>query len=760
MNVFDLVATITLDSSGYDKGLDKAKSALGSVGGALKTGFTTVAKVGAAALTAASAGVVALTKASVDGYAEYEQMVGGVKKLYGNMGQSLEEYAKTTGKTTAEVKGEWLNLEKAQNMVLENAKNSYKNAGMSANQYMEMATSFSASLISSLNGDTVKAAKQTDIAMQAISDNFNTFGGDIGMIQGAFQGFAKQNYTMLDNLKLGYGGTKKEMERLIDDANEYAKSIGQASDLTMDSFSDIVTAIELIQKKQNIWGTTSREATTTIAGSLGMMKAAWSDLVTGMADPNADIGALIENMVDSASVAAENLIPAIERGLEGVGRLVENIAPILSEKLPELIENTLPSILRAATSLISGIVSALPSLISVLLEQVPTIVSQFSSAITSNAGQILSALGEVGTLLLEEVQGFMWDIADYLKEMDWSEVGRTAAAKIEEVFDFENSDLGGILYAGARIIENLVAGLAEAAPELVPAAMDIVANFGEFLMQEAPELMSSGIDLVIGVAEGITDPDALENIGTAAIDLIMSLADGLVDNLPKLIDALPTIIDNLIQGIWKLAPKLATAALELTVQLQFGLIKSIPQLLAAIPEIIGSLVGGIIDMGASLIEAGAELISDMKQGIESLDPAQWGRDLIDKFVDGISSAIGRVRDAVRNIADTVRDYLGFSEPKKGPLSNFHTYAPDMMNLFAKGIRDNEDVVADQLEKSLSFDPMYNVDVNGKGSSSNKAYSGGMVQNITVNAPTELDPSEIARQTRNATRDMVLQLRMA
>ena len=210
MNVFDLVATISLDSSGYDSGLSKAGAAMSKVGGAIKTGFATIAKVGTAALGAASAGVIALTKASVDGYAEYEQMVGGVKKLYGNMGMSLEEYAADAGKSIDEVKDDWQKLETAQNMVLENAKKAYKTAGMSANQYMETATSFSASLIKSLGGDTVKAAEQTDKAMQAISDNFNTFGGDIGMIQGAFQGFAKQNYTMLDNLKLGYEGRNEK----------------------------------------------------------------------------------------------------------------------------------------------------------------------------------------------------------------------------------------------------------------------------------------------------------------------------------------------------------------------------------------------------------------------------------------------------------------------------------------------------------------------------------------------------------------------
>ena len=207
MNVFDLSATLSLDDSEYTRGLKQAEgltSSFSSRGSGLFSAIGKAAKVAmgaaAGAVGTAVTAITALTKKSIDAYAEYEQMVGGVQKLYGNMGQSLEEYAASTGQSVNAAKSEWQKLEDAQNTVLENAKNAYKTAGMSANEYMEMATSFSASLINSLGGDTVKAAEQTDVAMRAISDNFNTFGGDITNVQNAFQGFAKQNYTMLDNL--------------------------------------------------------------------------------------------------------------------------------------------------------------------------------------------------------------------------------------------------------------------------------------------------------------------------------------------------------------------------------------------------------------------------------------------------------------------------------------------------------------------------------------------------------------------------------
>lgn len=203
MNVFELMASLKLDSSDYDKGLDKAEGKGKGLVSKLGSGLKTAAKVTSATIGAASVAVGVLAKKSVDAYGEQEQLVGGVQKLYGNMGMSLKEYAKSQGKSTQEVKGEWKKLEKAQTTVLNNAKRAYKTAGMDANTYMETATQFSASLISSLNGNTQAAAKQTDVAMRAMSDNVNTFGSNMEDVSNAFKGFSKQNYTMLDNLKLG-----------------------------------------------------------------------------------------------------------------------------------------------------------------------------------------------------------------------------------------------------------------------------------------------------------------------------------------------------------------------------------------------------------------------------------------------------------------------------------------------------------------------------------------------------------------------------
>lgn len=413
MDLFDLVATITLDTSQYEKKMGeaegKAKKAASESSGKWAK-FGKAAKVAgvatAAAVGAAAAGIGALTKKSVEAYAEYEQLVGGVKKLYGESADELMKYANE----------------------------GYKTAGMSANKYMDLATSFSAALINSLEGDTSKAAKQTDVAMRAISDNFNTFGGDISNIQNAFQGFAKQNFSMLDNLKLGYGGTKTEMQRLIDDANEYAKSIGQAGDLSIDSFSDIVSAIDLVQQKQGIAGTTAKEAATTIQGALGMTKAAWDNLITGMADPDADMGQLMDNLIvaivgDKEGEGLLNqLIPAVKRAIEGVGKFVEKAVPLLAQNLPSLIETFLPVAIQALTSLATSIIANLPAIlkaiakglvqgVSILLGAVDEMTQSLEKAIKSGLQSIAGRVTAWAKQIPQKIKSGLGNLASMGRDM-------------------------------------------------------------------------------------------------------------------------------------------------------------------------------------------------------------------------------------------------------------------------------------------------------------------------------------------------------
>lgn len=427
MDLFDLVAKITLDSSEYEKGIKGAgegASALSSKWAMFGKVATGVGVATAAAVGAAAVGVGKLTKSAVEAYANYEQLAGGVKKLYGDASEEVMKFAN----------------------------DAYKTSGMSANQYMEQATQFSAALINSL-GDQSAAAKQTDVAMRAISDNYNTFGGDIQNVQNAFQGFAKGQFNMLDNLRLGYGGTKSEMERLIADANEYAEANGMAADLSIDSFSDIVTAIDLIQQKQGIAGTTAAEAAKTIEGSLNMTKAAWENLVAGFADPDADLGQLMDNLV--VAIVGENegegllnqIIPAIERAMEGIGTVIEKAAPILAERLPQVIQMVLPSLLSAATQLIAGLVQALPSLITVLVQQMPMIISTLVSALLTLGGELVSTGAELLSKLSSGIKaGFD---ALWRNVVSW-------ARKIPQAI---KNGVGSLWSIGSNMIEGLWGGI-------------------------------------------------------------------------------------------------------------------------------------------------------------------------------------------------------------------------------------------------------------------------------------------------------------
>ena len=314
------------------------------------------------------------------------------------------------------------------------AEQGYKTSGMSANKYMELATSFSASLINSLGGDQSAAAKQTDVAMRAISDNFNTFGGDIQNVQNA----AKGQFNMLDNLRLGYGGTKSEMERLIADANEYAEANGMAADLSIDSFSDIVTAIDLIQQKQHIAGTTAKEAATTIEGSLNMTKAAW-------------------------------VTPAIERAMEGIGELVEKAAPVISEHLPKMIETLLPPLITAVTQLVVGLITALPTIIAILVEQLPTILET-----------VWNAIDEAGYQLIETGANAIANFAQGMWQKFTSVVGE-AKAWAGRVVQSIKDGLGNLFSVGSDLIQGLWNGIKEKYEALKSWAGETFGGFIDFV---------------------------------------------------------------------------------------------------------------------------------------------------------------------------------------------------------------------------------------------------------------------------------------
>ena len=511
MDVLTLRGILTLDKSQYDKGLTDAGNSASSFGSKFKSGMKTLAKAGAVAFTASATALTALSKSAISAYADTEQLQGGVAKLYGNMGQSVEEYAETVGKSVDSVRKDWERNEKAQSIVMENAKNAFQTAGLSANQYMEQATSFSAALINSLNGDTVKAAKQTDVAMRAIADNYNTFGGDMQSIQYAFQGFAKQNYSMLDNLKLGYGGTKTEMERLIADANKWAEENGKAADLSIESFSDVVTAIDYIQQKQQIAGTTAREASSTIAGSFGMMKSAYENLVAGFADPNADISKLVSNLVSSIGTVGKNLLPAVKQMAKGLGQAMEELAPTIVEAIPKIMSESVPMLVSASSQLISILVQSIASSIPQLIKVGGDIMKNIASGVAKNAGTLINN----GLQNLTKFTEFLKNSAstlipvglDIIKSLALGIIQniptliQTVPVMIQNLANIINDNAPKVIEMGVSILKALVVGIIKAIPTLIASIPQIIRAFVATI--KAFSWASLGRFAVNGIARGI-----------------------------------------------------------------------------------------------------------------------------------------------------------------------------------------------------------------------------------------------------------------
>ena len=357
MNLFDLFVRVGID--------DQASKQVAALSQNLGAGLKKAAAIGTAAVGTAAAGYVALTKKAIDAYAEYEQLVGGVETLFGAGGKTIEEYAKEQGRNVSLVRVEYARMMEAKRTVLENAFKGYETAGASANKYLQIVTSFSASLKQSLGGDVVAAANLADQALRDISDNSNKFGTDISSIQQAYLSFSRQQFQLLDNLKLGYGGTREEMRRLISDAAALDDSI----DANSLSFANIVRAINVVQTELGITGTTSKEAATTITGSTNAAKAAWSNLVAGLADDEADIDALVKNFADSVVTVGKNLIPRVARVGESVIGLIKNYgnvainqvkanAPGWWDKVQNYMEDNLPDDIKAGEKYASNFINS------------------------------------------------------------------------------------------------------------------------------------------------------------------------------------------------------------------------------------------------------------------------------------------------------------------------------------------------------------------------------------------------------------------
>lgn len=611
MNLLDLAVKITCD--------DQASSEVGTIGDGIKNTLATAAKVGGAAIAAAAAGVGALTKASLDGYAAYEQNVGGIQKLFGNMGQSLEEYAAMTGQTTEQAAAKWQALENAQGKMLRQAKNAYATAGMSANQYMEQATSFSAALINSLGGDTEKAASQAQKAMVAMSDNANTFGTSMQDIQNAYQGFAKQNYTMLDNLKLGYGGTQEEMKRLISDANEYAKSIGQAGDLSIDSFSDIIEAIDLVQQKQNIAGTTSREAATTVEGSINMMKAAWENWLTALGSDDWDLGDETDSLVESVEAVASNVIPRVAEILSTligeVPGLVAVVGPELADALLDIVVSSADALRNAAPA---EFVAAVDGVTSQLMGPLGELGEAFSSVFgdaLSGAGDVLGGLAaQAGEVLVPALRDNLIPACTNLLEAiePWMEPIANVADAFGNILVVAITVLVDALSLVIQIISEVIVSVQMLA-EGAGAGIDAAIAFFSQLPGAVAGFLQSVIDSVVGWASSMWSQASAA--GSGFLSAIGSFLSALPGNVASWLSG---AISTVVGWVSQFASNATSAASQFGSRLRDGL-AAIPGTLGNIgANIVQGLVNGVLGAAHNLVSAVTGAVGDAIQGAKNL----------------------------------------------------------------------------------------------------------------------------------------------
>ena len=583
-----------------NKGASGISNALGKIGGVAKT----VGKVTAVGLGVASTAVVALGKSAIGAYANYEQLVGGVETLF---------------KDSADT-------------VIKNASRAYKTAGLSANEYMETVTSFSASLLQSLGGDTVKASEMADMAITDMSDNANKMGTSMEMIQNAYNGFAKQNFTMLDNLKLGYGGTKEEMQRLLADAEKLS---GIHYDIS--SFSDITEAIHVIQTELDITGTTAKEASSTISGSLSMVKSSWANLVTGMTSDSADFGTLIDEFVNSVSTAGENLIPRVSKILDGVANLVTQLAPKIIEKIPDMLSTLLPSVVNGAVALVNAVVGAMPQLIQLIIDTLPQFISGIQSifegivtALPELLQSICSALPTLIPILIEALVSMITTLAS-----NFSSIIQPIIDNLPEIITSIVTALLNNLPALIEGCVNLIVALVGAMPQIILALIQcipqIIVSIVEALFGALPVLLE-GVGQIFGSAW-----DVIVSVFSIAGDFFSGLFTGIINVVEPIFSGLGTIASNIWNGI----VDTFSGVVSFFSEIFGGAVNAIKSVFEVIVDFFGGIWNKITGIFSKVGEVvGGAITSVVEKAVNTVLSVACG--IINGFISAINAAIGLI----------------------------------------------------------------------------------------------------------------------
>lgn len=668
MDLLDLLVKIGVD----DQASGKVDGIAGGIEGKLGKAAAAAASLVAAGVTAVTAGVAAVTGMSMNAYAAYEQNVGGIQKIFGNMGKSLEDYAAMTGQTVEQCSGKWQQLEQAQTTVLANADRAYITAGLSANRYMEQVTGFSASLVKSLGGDTVKAAEYADTAMVDMSDNANTFGTAMEDLQNAYGGFAKQNYTMLDNLKLGYGGTKEEMQRLVKDAH----AVNDAVDESSLSFDNIVLAIHTMQEQMQIAGTTSREAATTIEGSCNMAKAAWENWVTELGKDDADMGKLTTELVESVETAASNIVPRVativSTAVEQLPGVIATLAPVAGEAFM--------SIADSAMSALSG---AFGGLDEIGAQVGPVLYDGIVNGLSFLSGAAADIMTRLGGYLAENLPSIM-------------EQGLNILTGLSESLA---EGVGVLAEGAANLIVGLAQGIADSLPTIIEQAPVIVQNLADAINDNAPTLLGAGIQAIVTLALGIVQaiPTLIANIPAifSAILAVWSALDWL--SLGR------NAITFLGNGITDMAGFVSTCGTNIVSAVR-GAIQNLPSTLSNLGKVAMYNLQGAISGAVGAVKGEAlRIASNIESAFLSLPGrvVSIGRNIVQGIANGISGAAGVVVNKITGVVggaiDAAKNLLGIHSPSRV----FRKMFGYVMEGAALGIDDTADMPVSSMRSAVS-----------------------------------------------------------
>lgn len=627
----------------------------------------------------AAAGIGAAVKEALSLGADLEQSIGGIETLFGTGGNSIEEYAAQVGKSVEEISGEYEKLKTSEETMLAYADQAYKTAGLSANDYMQTVTGFAASLKQSTGDDMEALTTAANQAVIDMADNANKMGTEMASIQNAYQGFAKQNYTMLDNLKLGYGGTKEEMMRLLDDASKIS-----GIEYNLDNLSDVYAAIHVIQDQLGITGTTAKEAATTFSGSMASMKSAVQNLLAKLT-LGEDIGPSLSALNDSVfTFIADNMIPMVGNLLSGIPQMAQGIISMTIQAMnlgkksmgkvvqmgADIVSQLASSIISSAPYLIEGTWNLLTELGRALLEfdwlgTVTDLISKIKDNLDLAAGEIFGSDGNI-------IASFSQTITDALPQMldkgieiitSFADGIITAVPQlitavgemITACLDFFEQNAPVVMEKGGELVTGLISGIGSKLPDIITTAGNVVTSLIQRIMDMLPQILDSGVKILSSIAKGIAD--AVPNIVTAVNNAISSLLDCILSNLPSVFEKGTEIVSELAKGINNALPYIITSAGDAVAAFVGRILESLPEILDNGIDLILELVKGIINAIPNVIEAVAKVITKFQSTIIEHLPeiVESGFKILGGIITGIINCIPTLISSLPKVFKAIKD---------------------------------------------------------------------------------------------------------